>query len=122
MALINEYETGQSDTRPWGKWSVLATGDGFGLKRIDVAPGQLLSLQKHAHRDEHWVIVEGIADVTIGEQTKQLRAGDSVFIPRETVHRISNPGASPLVFIEVQLGQELRETDIERLEDQYGRH
>lgn len=122
MALINEYEAGQSDTRPWGKWSVLATGEGFGLKRIDVAPGQLLSLQKHMHRDEHWVIVQGVADVTLGDKTKRLHTGDAVFIPRQTVHRISNPGDTPLVFIEVQLGRELRETDIERLDDQYGRH
>lgn len=122
MTPINEYEAGQSDTRPWGKWSVLATGEGFGLKRIDVASGQLLSLQKHRHRDEHWIIVQGTAEVTVGDTTRHLKTGDAVFIPRETVHRISNPGDTPLVFIEVQLGQELRETDIERLEDEYGRH
>jgi len=121
MTHVNEYQTGEKDTRPWGKWAVAAAGNGFAVKQIEVAPGHTLSLQKHAHRAEHWVIVQGRAEVTVGEQVSHLGPKDAVYIPQHAVHRIANIGDETLIFIEVQLGDQLRESDIERLEDSYGR-
>lgn len=115
------YRPGDSDERPWGRWQVLDVGPGFVVKRITVKPGGILSLQLHRHRAEHWFIARGIAQVTLGEQIVDRRAGDAVDIPVGTPHRIANPGAEPLEFIEVQHGERLEETDIVRLEDRYGR-
>jgi mannose-6-phosphate isomerase-like protein (cupin superfamily) len=115
------YQRGDSDNRPWGRWEVLETGDGFAVKRITVNPGAILSLQLHHHREEHWVIVRGRARVTRGERVLELGRNESVFIPVETAHRIENPGSEPLEFIEVQVGDKLDENDIVRLEDRYGR-
>jgi mannose-6-phosphate isomerase-like protein (cupin superfamily) len=118
---MNSYEAGQHDTRPWGDWAVLDTGPGFCVKRIRVAPGGVLSLQRHAHRAEHWVVVSGSAVVTRNHETLNLAPDQSVYLSRGDVHRVSNPGADMLVFIEVQTGAILDEADIERLEDVYGR-
>jgi mannose-6-phosphate isomerase-like protein (cupin superfamily) len=115
------YQRGDSDNRPWGRWEVLETGDGFAVKRITVNPGAILSLQLHHHREEHWVIVKGRARVTRGEQILELNRNQGVFIPVETAHRIENPGSEMLEFIEVQVGDKLDENDIVRLEDRYGR-
>jgi mannose-6-phosphate isomerase-like protein (cupin superfamily) len=115
------YQRGDSDNRPWGRWEVLETGDGFAVKRITVNPGAILSLQLHHHREEHWVIVKGRARVTRGDQILELGRNQAVFIPVETAHRIENPGAEPLEFVEVQVGDKLDENDIVRLEDRYGR-
>ncbi|MGD8326268.1 MAG: phosphomannose isomerase type II C-terminal cupin domain [Sphingomonadales bacterium] len=121
MTKVNDYKAGEADKRPWGTWEVLSAEPGFAVKRIEVLPGQILSLQKHHHRAEHWVIAEGIADVTIGDQIIRKQAGEAAYIPVGEVHRIANPGDGPLVFIEVQLGDRLEESDIVRLEDSYGR-
>ena len=118
---INEYEAGASDERPWGTWQVLATGHGYAVKEIVVNPGEVLSLQSHAHRAEHWVILSGVADVTIGDDTVRREENDSAFIPVGAKHRISNPGGTPMRFIEVQTGTHLSEADITRYEDRYGR-
>ena len=107
--------------RPWGWYDVVDSGDRFKVKRILVKPGASLSLQKHAHRDEHWVVVCGIAKVLNGDKTLYLKENDSTYIPRSTVHRLTNPGADPLEIIEVQSGDYLGEDDIVRLEDYYGR-
>jgi mannose-6-phosphate isomerase-like protein (cupin superfamily) len=115
------YAVGDSDTRPWGTWEVVAIGDGHVVKRITVVPGARLSLQRHRHRAEHWVMVTGRADVTIDQRTFPCDRGEHVHIPCGAVHRIANPGAEPLVFIEVQQGTVLDENDIERLEDDFGR-
>jgi mannose-6-phosphate isomerase-like protein (cupin superfamily) len=115
------YGRGESDERPWGRWEVLDTGDGFAVKRITVNPGGILSLQLHHHRSEHWTMVRGEAEVTRGEETLQLGAGEHVHIPVGTAHRIANRGSEPVVFIEVQYGPKLDESDIVRLEDRYGR-
>jgi mannose-1-phosphate guanylyltransferase/mannose-6-phosphate isomerase len=115
------YGVGDRDTRPWGTWEVVALGDGHVVKRITVVPGARLSLQRHRHRSEHWVMVAGDARVTIDERTFACTAGEHVHIPCGAVHRIANPGAGPLVFIEVQQGAVLDESDIERLEDDFGR-
>lgn len=119
--LRNDYEAGQSDRRPWGDWTVLDAGPGFAVKRIRVVPGGVLSLQRHQHRAEQWTVVAGTARVTRNTDTIDLMAGESIGIGQGDIHRISNPGTEDMVFIEVQTGRELREDDIERLEDSYGR-
>ena len=118
---VNEYETGASDERPWGKWTVLATGDGYVVKEIEVKPGEILSLQSHDYRAEHWIITEGEAEVTLGDDVLVRRANETVFIPVGTRHRITNSGTSRMRFIEVQTGDVLSEDDIQRYEDRYGR-
>jgi mannose-6-phosphate isomerase-like protein (cupin superfamily) len=96
-------------------------GERFQVKRILVIPGGVLSLQKHHHRAEHWVIVRGSAEVTAGNGVRTLHENESVFIPIGTVHRLANRGKVPLELIEVQTGSYLGEDDIERLEDIYQR-
>jgi mannose-6-phosphate isomerase-like protein (cupin superfamily) len=115
------YRRGDSDQRPWGRWEVLETGDGFAVKRITVNPGAILSLQLHHRREEHWVIVRGRARVTRGGEVLDLARNAAVFIPLGTAHRIENVGEEPLEFVEVQVGDRLDEDDIVRLEDRYGR-
>jgi mannose-6-phosphate isomerase-like protein (cupin superfamily) len=119
--MIMRYAVGERDTRPWGTWEVVATGDDHVVKRITVVPGARLSLQRHRHRAEHWVVVAGAANVTIDDRTFPCATGEHVHIPCGAVHRIANPEAEPLVFIEVQQGAVLDENDIERLEDDFGR-
>ena len=117
----NDYAAGQSDSRPWGDWAVIDAGPGFAVKRIRVVPGGILSLQRHQHRAEQWTIVAGAARVTRNTDTIDLRAGESIGIGLGDIHRIANHGSEDMVFIEVQTGADLREDDIERLEDSYGR-
>lgn len=107
--------------RPWGDYEVIDRGDGYQVKRTVVAPGGVLSLQKHAHRAEHWVVVSGEAEVTIDEETQIVTANQSIFVPQGAVHRLANRGLQPLVLIEVQTGDYLGEDDIVRLEDIYNR-
>lgn len=107
--------------RPWGWYDALDSGDRFQVKRIVVNPGASLSLQKHHHRAEHWVVVKGTAEVTKGEETFLLGENESTFIPLGRVHRLANPGKVPLEIIEVQSGSYLGEDDIVRLHDTYGR-
>lgn len=115
------YEVGESDERPWGRWEVIAAGNDYVCKRITVNPGGKLSLQLHHHREEHWVVVEGRALVTLADQRREVGPNSHVFVPIETAHRIENPDTTPVVFIEVQQGDQLDENDIVRLEDIYGR-
>lgn len=115
------YVAGQHDTRPWGDWMVIDTGPGFVVKRITVRPGQILSLQRHRHREEHWLVVGGTAEVTQDASRFRLEVGGRAHIACGQAHRIANPGSTDMVFIEVQLGPVLSEDDIERLEDAYGR-
>ncbi|MBJ6127541.1 mannose-1-phosphate guanylyltransferase/mannose-6-phosphate isomerase [Microvirga splendida] len=107
--------------RPWGFYQSLHTGDRFQVKRITVAPGEKLSLQKHYHRAEHWVVVNGTALVTRDEEQILLRENESVYLPLGCVHRLENPGRVPLNLIEVQSGAYLGEDDIVRIEDVYAR-
>lgn len=120
-AAVNTYRPGIHDRRPWGEWLVLDSGPGFVVKRITVVPGGILSLQRHQGRDEHWVVVSGVARVTRDDTVFDLAANGAAFIPAKMVHRVENPGRDPLVFIEVQCGAHLDEGDIERLQDGYGR-
>lgn len=107
--------------RPWGTYTILEEGSGFKIKRIEVKPGASLSLQKHKHRSEHWVVVSGAAKITNGDKEALIQANESTFIPAGEKHRLNNPGAIPCVMIEVQCGLYLGEDDIVRFEDAYGR-
>ena len=112
--------------RPWGHYQSLDQGERHQVKRIVVNPGQRLSLQKHKHRGEHWTVVDGVAEITVGMErdaleVKTVRAGEHVLIPRGAIHRMANPGTGPMTLIEVQVGDYLGEDDIVRLEDDYGR-
>ncbi len=117
----NDYSAGQRDRRPWGDWEVLDAGPGYVVKRIRVAPAGILSLQRHQHRAEQWIVVSGVARVTRNSETFEVNPGESTAIGLGDIHRVANPGTAELVFIEVQTGPVLREDDIERLEDSYGR-
>ena len=108
--------------RPWGWYDSIDSGSRFQVKRIMVKPGASLSLQKHHHRAEHWIVVSGTAEVTNGEQVILLTENQSTYIPLGQVHRLANPGKVPLEIIEVQSGSYLGEDDIVRFEDTYGRH
>ena len=107
--------------RPWGWYETLTEAPGYKVKRIGVAPGQQLSLQKHHQRAEHWVGVVGVGRVTLGERVLDLLPGQHVDIALGEVHRLANPGPGPLEIIEVQFGAYLGENDIVRLQDAYGR-
>jgi mannose-1-phosphate guanylyltransferase/mannose-6-phosphate isomerase len=107
--------------RPWGYYESIDAGDRFQVKRIVVSPGGMLSLQKHKHRAEHWVIVRGTAEVTLDDKTRSVHENESIFIPIGSVHRLANHGRIPLELIEVQTGSYLGEDDIVRLEDVYKR-
>jgi mannose-1-phosphate guanylyltransferase/mannose-6-phosphate isomerase len=107
--------------RPWGTYTVLQEGPRFKIKRIEVKPGQTLSLQMHHHRSEHWIVVSGTAKVTCDDKTFLVAANESTYIPIGTQHRLENPGVMQLVMIEVQCGDYLGEDDIVRFEDKYGR-
>lgn len=107
--------------RPWGWYQEIDRGDRFRVKRIVVEPGGKLSLQKHHHRSEHWVVVRGTAEVTIGDRAQRVQENQSVYIEMGEIHRLANPGRIPLELIEVQTGSYLEEDDIVRLEDVYQR-
>jgi mannose-1-phosphate guanylyltransferase/mannose-6-phosphate isomerase len=107
--------------RPWGAYEGVDAGERFQVKRITVNPGASLSLQKHHHRAEHWIVVKGTATVTCGDKVLSLSENQSTYIPLGEVHRLENPGKIPLEIIEVQSGSYLGEDDIVRLEDVYGR-
>jgi len=115
------YHVGEHDLRPWGSWEVLDHGWSYVVKRLVVQPGQRLSLQRHRGRQEHWVVVEGIAKVTVDGEERTVGENESVFIPLRAWHRLENPGVTPLTVIEVGYGDDLREDDIERKDDIYGR-
>ena len=108
--------------RPWGWYNNVKEGTpGFKIKHICVYPGKRLSLQSHFKRSEHWVIVKGNAKVQVGKDTFCLHVNQSVFIPKEVLHRIENVGQENVEFIETQIGDYLEEDDIVRYEDDFGR-
>lgn len=119
----NRIEADEHTTiyRPWGHYTVLGSGPGYKMKKIVVNPGQVLSLQMHYYRSEHWVVIAGTAKVTIGETESMVHENEGVFVAQTTKHRLENPGRLPLEIIEVQNGRYLGEDDIVRFEDQYGR-
>jgi len=107
--------------RPWGTYTILDESNGYKVKRIVVKPGKRLSLQKHHHRSEHWIVVSGTAVVTRGTETYSVRANESTYIPIGEVHRLENVGKIPLVMIEAQVGEYVGEDDIIRIEDDFSR-
>ena len=119
---ISQAEVFPKDYRPWGWFESLILSDRFQVKRICVNPGAALSLQSHKFRSEHWIVVEGTAQVTINAQVKLVEAGQSVYVPLGAVHRMENPGKIPMVLIEVQIGTYFGEDDIVRYEDVYARN
>jgi len=118
---IKESKEHNYSNRPWGRFDSIEDGEGYKVKNITVKPGESLSLQRHQHRAEHWVVVEGVAEVTCGDETFTLKQNESTYIPKGEIHRLSNPGRKVLKIIEIQTGDYLEEDDIERLEDHYGR-
>ncbi|MDR3473888.1 MAG: mannose-1-phosphate guanylyltransferase/mannose-6-phosphate isomerase [Devosia sp.] len=114
-------ETHRTSYRPWGGYSNILVGDRFQVKRLFVNPGKRLSLQRHHHRSEHWVVVRGTAEVTLDGQVTTLTENQSVYLPLGAVHRLANPGKILLELIEVQTGSYLGEDDIIRIEDEFGR-
>lgn len=116
--LHNIHLTGH---RPWGTYTILEDSPGYKIKRIEVKPGKRLSLQKHFHRNEHWIVVCGTATVTVGEETRLVRPNESTYIKMGEVHRLENKGKIPVVLIEAQVGEYTGEDDIIRLEDDFKR-
>lgn len=117
-----EYSEHVTVHRPWGSYTVLEEGPRYKMKRIVVKPGKRLSLQRHAHRSEHWVVVSGTAGIGDGTKDVFLAENQSTFIPPTQMHRLSNPGRIPLQIIEIQVGSYLEEDDIERFDDDFGRN
>ena len=117
----NEVKASQKETRPWGSFETLFSGDGYKVKRIEVMPGGALSLQSHKYREEHWTVLSGSAWVECETEQFSLDCNESTFIPKGSKHRLSNNIDEPLMVIEVQVGEYLEEDDIERFEDAYGR-
>jgi mannose-1-phosphate guanylyltransferase / mannose-6-phosphate isomerase len=107
--------------RPWGYYQTADLGSRYQVKRICVNSGGRLSLQKHFHRSEHWVVVHGVAEVTVGDEVRLVHENESAYIPIGAVHRLANPGKIPLELIEVQVGSYLGEDDILRFDDVYHR-
>jgi mannose-1-phosphate guanylyltransferase/mannose-6-phosphate isomerase-like protein (cupin superfamily) len=116
-----EYLLHKTVERPWGTYTVLEKGQGYKIKRLFLKPGARLSMQLHRKRSEHWVVVAGVAKVTKGNETYQVRTNESTYIPINSKHRLENPEKDPLQIIEVQNGEYLGEDDIERFDDDYGR-
>lgn len=111
----------EGSDRPWGHYESLMMGQRFQVKAIFVKPGGILSLQSHMHRSEHWVVVEGCARVTVDDTVQLVSENQSIYVPLGAVHRMENPGKTPLTLIEVQSGPYLGEDDIIRYDDAYGR-
>lgn len=116
-----EYLRHRRVYRPWGSYDLIEQGPGFSVKHISVKSGARLSLQKHQHRAEHWVVVQGVAEVRCGENNLTLQSNQSTYIPKGEMHQLANPGPEPLELIEVQTGELISEEDIERFADDYGR-
>ncbi len=119
--MINEYKLHERGDRPWGSWKVDEIGEGFIKKTITVNVGGCLSLQSHNHRSEEWEIIEGVAEVTLGNVVKTYPSKSRISIPQKTIHRLKNAGNSVLIVTEIQRGEILSEDDIIRYEDIYGR-
>ena len=112
----------ESEERPWGSWHVIDVNHGYKIKRIHVNPGSRLSLQSHEHRSEHWVVIQGQATCEIDGTSSTIEHGESIDVGLGATHRLANQGSEELIIIEVQLGEYTGEDDIQRYEDDYGRH
>ena len=107
--------------RPWGSYTNLFNGNNFLIKEININPKGILSLQKHFHRSEHWVITKGQPKITLNKKHFQKKPNETIFIPKGAVHRIQNPNNKTVKIMEAQLGSILKESDIVRFKDVYGR-
>ena len=112
---------GNVEYRPWGNYHIIAKNTGYQIKEIVVLKNSKLSLQKHKSRSEFWQIVSGKSKITIDKKEYYLKEKEHIYVPKNTIHRIENIGKEELIFIEIQLGKDLKEDDIIRLEDDYGR-
>ncbi len=120
-AIETPAAASRSETRPWGRYTVIDAGHEYQVKRLEVLPGQRMSYQKHERRNEHWTIVQGTAKITLEGEELIVETGGSMDVPVGAAHRIANPGNALLVMIEIQRGSYLGEDDIIRLQDDYGR-
>ena len=118
---MSQNTVGTLYERPWGTYKTTDMHEGFQVKTITVNPGGRLSLQSHAHRSEHWVVVAGTATITIDDDVADYAVGAHVFIPIQAKHRLENLTEQPVVIVEVQVGDYLGEDDIVRYDDVYGR-
>jgi mannose-1-phosphate guanylyltransferase/mannose-6-phosphate isomerase len=116
-----EATVAPESARPWGTYRVLNEGDRYKIKKITIDPGKRLSLQYHHHRTEHWIVVTGTAKVSLDNKEVYVHEGESIFVPKNSTHRLENPGRIPLEIIEVQNGEYTGEDDIVRIEDDYRR-
>ena len=107
--------------RPWGSYILITKRENYLIKKIIILPKQSISLQLHNHRSEHWIILIGVAHIIIGENELILKESQSIFVPKNTKHKITNRSAKPLIILETQLGSILSEQDIIRFDDQYNR-
>jgi len=121
MSTETRTHTIERTLRPWGWFETVSEGSGIKIKRIGVHPGQQISLQKHLHRAEHWVVTQGLAHITLDQRVFDLGPGGHCDIALGQVHRIANQTAAPVEIVEVQFGSYLGEDDIVRLRDDYGR-
>jgi mannose-1-phosphate guanylyltransferase len=127
VGLVKKVNSEMADVhltahRPWGTYTILEENPGYKVKQITVRPGAKLSLQYHHHRSEHWIVVSGIATVTVDNKTFELKQNESTYIPKESKHRLANIHDQDLVIIEAQVGTYLGEDDIVRLQDDYKRN
>ncbi len=116
------YTAGEQDERPWGRWLVMDAMPRSVVKKLTILPGCRLSLQRHRHRSELWIVVDGIAEVQREQQYFTLRPGEQIFLHKGCLHRLANDSNTPLTVIEIQFGNILSEADIERFNDDYGRN
>ena len=121
MIYTNSYIMKSIVSKPWGSYEVLEEGLKYSIKKIIVKSGGILSLQSHLYRSEHWIVVQGIAEVTLDNQVQKINTNESIFIPKQSKHRMSNKEKCDLIVIEVWFGDTLDEEDIVRYEDIYNR-
>lgn len=118
---MKPYTPGEAEERPWGSWRIVQVGSHYATKILRIKPFNRLSLQRHFHRDERWVVCQGEVLISIGEKLYSARSGETVYVPSATWHRLSNVSKDEAVIMEVQFGTTLSEEDIERANDDYGR-
>ena len=118
---LTKNHLSETEARPWGKFHIIAKGKGYQIKEIIVKPGKKMSLQRHKNRSEYWQVIDGIGMVYLEDSKFKLEKNDNIFIPQGDIHRLENIGQNHLTLIEIQIGKEISEDDIERLEDDFGR-
>ena len=118
---LTKNHLSETEGRPWGKFHIIAKGKGYQIKEIIVKPGKKMSLQRHKNRSEYWQVIDGIGMVYLEDSKFKLEKNDNIFIPQGDIHRLENIGQNHLTLIEIQIGKEISEDDIERLEDDFGR-